>query len=207
MRPFINMFFAATLCFFSCSSPEMETAITHQVKNSSIVDSIAIGNTPFGIDRTIFVSGLAKPPIQNKMTEPQFDGMVTEIEMSVTIGTFAYKGYYYFDSKDRLYKINLQYQNEERLVRSDHDKAYENLHNDLRSKYGEGTSHSTMPGLKSVVWNFKNKKIELTGSCLVSNCSMECNIIETNLFEENTIQNRVSSAKLHLELKLHPEKF
>jgi len=192
---------------FSCSTPDRESVLPHPVDNLQIIDSIAIGNTRFGIDRKMFLSTLVKPPVENRMTEPKFHELTTEVELPITVGAFTYQGYYYFDKKDRLYKVHLQYQNEKRLVKADYNEAYENLYDDFKTKYGPGTSLKTMPGLKSVTWNFKNKKVELTGSCLASNCSMECNIIEINMFRENTPNDRVRNARLQLELKMHPENF
>jgi hypothetical protein len=207
MRQSVYIFWIMCTVIWGCSNADVETALTHRPDHSQTVDSIAFGNIRFGMDRNSFLRTFAKPPVENKMSEPQFDEMVTEVEMPVTVGEFTYRGFYYFDKKERLYKIHMEYQNEKRLVKTDYNEAYENLYEDLKSKYGPGISLNTMPGLKSNTWIFKNKKIELTGSCLASNCSMECSIIETNMFKENTIQNRVKDARLHLELKLHPEKF
>lgn len=195
------------LFLFSCDQGDVETSLVQQTDLHQRVDSIALGKIPFGMDRLKFISTLEKPPVQNKMTEPQFHELVTEVESHVTVGAFNYMGYYYFDTKERLYKIHLQHQNEERLIRIDHDRAYENLYDHFKSQYGPGTSLNSMPGLKSFTWILKNKKIELTGSCMSSNCTMECTITETHLFKENTIKERFSDAKLHLQIKLHPDRY
>jgi hypothetical protein len=191
------------LCF-SCHKTTTHIPQQPTTQLSDFTDSTAFGEVRFGIKKPDFLKQLKTTPVENRMTEPVFRAMVTEIEGSIRIGKFVFNSYYYFDKKDALYRVSIIKHNNDRLLRNEYYKAYDTLYKHMRVKYGPETQVKSIINDKSVSWTLKNKKIELTSSCFDADCSLECKITDIGLMRKNSISKDKHRAKTYLDQKRTP---
>jgi hypothetical protein len=176
---------SVVLLFFCWScKPKPKFSVVMDFDLTKQIDSTAFGDIKFGITRSEFLSGCITPPIENRITEPFFDGLITELESPVSLGEHNFTGYYYFDAEDSLYKVVIIKHSESKYPRVYH-AAYDTLHQYMRTRYGKGKPVPAMEGEKRLYWGLKNKKIELSDICFQGDCIIECTVTETRLFEKN----------------------
>ncbi len=172
----------------ACKKEKPQTPLKTEPDLSTLIDSTAFGDIKFGICRNDFLKKMGEEPVQNQMSEPVFDGTITEVENTVDIGSYQFKGYYYFDQDDSLYKVHLSKYFKNKYPRDDYHSAYDSIYNPMKIKYGYGVKEKTIETQKIISWSLKNKRIRLENLCYQQDCIIECSIIETRLYEKNKIR-------------------
>jgi hypothetical protein len=173
-----------------CKKPGKEKVSKNKLSNQ--VDSVIYGDLKFGITKKDFSKIRMGSLTVNRMSEPAFNSIVTEIEDSVTIETHPLKVFYYFDVDDSLYRVKAEQPHQSSPI--EHRATYTSLGMLIYHAYGVPVPWKTIGSWKKYCWELKNKRVILEYGCLEGDCFVECTVSELRLFNKNKRKGETSSA-------------
>jgi len=179
--------FASTALIYGCTKKEQPIIEVDQNSIKEVTDSFAIKDIRFGVDQQAILQDSTTQFIENRITEPSFGKIVTELESHITIDTHQFKAYYYFSPKNSLYKLVLIKNTGLDLRKYPHDgfnDSYKSLYQTFKNQYGNGTRMDSKLKHSKLIWDLKNKNIILEKFAFEGTGTIECTITEKNIFRK-----------------------
>jgi hypothetical protein len=173
-----------------CKKPRIENVSKDKLSNQ--VDSVIYRDLKFGITKKNFSKIQKYSLTVNRMSEPVFNSIVTEVEDSITIETHPFKVFYYFDADDSLYRVKAQQPHQSSPGK--HKATYTSLGMLIYHTYGVPVPWKTIGTWKKFIWELKNKQIILEYGCFEGDCFVECTVTELRLFMKNKKKGETVSA-------------